>query len=307
LGKTFYWRVDEFRGFETVKGDIWSFTTPGAVGNSRPATGAVNVRQDQVLKWSPADYAVSHEVYFGTDAEAVRNATKGSPEYKAGSALGSESFDPGKLAWDAAYWWRVDEVDASGNTWKGPLWSFTTADFLVVEDFEDYTDNDAANEAIWQTWADGYGVPENGSLISYELPPYAERTVVHGGLQSMPFMYDVDGKYAEATMTLVYPRDWTEAGVDTLTVWFHGNLVNGVAPMYIALNGGAAVYHDDPAATQIHAWASWKIPLQAFADQGVNLADVNTIAIGFGTKGPGSPGAAGGQGTVYFDDIRLTR
>jgi len=77
--------------------------------------------------------------------------------------------------------------------------------------------------------------------------------------------------------------------------------------MYIALNGGAAVYHDDPAATQIHAWASWKIPLQTFADQGVNLVDVNTIAIGFGTKGPGAPGAAGGQGTVYFDDIRLTR
>jgi len=38
---------------------------------------------------------------------------------------------------------------------------------------------------------------------------------------------------------------------------------------------------------------------------GVDLTNVNTITIGFGAKGPGAPGAAGGAGTMYFDDIRL--
>ncbi len=41
------------------------------------------------------------------------------------------------------------------------------------------------------------------------------------------------------------------------------------------------------------------IDLQAF---GINLANVNTIALGLGNKN--NP-QAGGSGTMYFDDIRL--
>lgn len=302
-GKVFYWRVDEFYGFETVKGEVWCFTTPGAIGSPRPANGAVDVRQNQILKWLAADHAASHRVYFGTDKDAVRSAGTGSPEYKGSKNLGSESYDPGKLQWAAAYYWRVDEIDNLGNPSKGPLWSFTTADFLVVDDFEDYTDNDAANEAIWQSWIDGFNTPTvNGSLVSNEMPPYAERTIVHGGSQSMPYSYDINLKYAEATMTLTYPRDWTERGAETLTIWFHGHLLNAAARMYVALNGSAVVYHDDPKATQIHAWTEWRIPLQVFANQGVNLANVNTIAIGFGEKNKPQPG---GSGKVYIDDIGL--
>ena len=78
------------------------------------------------------------------------------------------------------------------------------------------------------------------------------------------------------------------------------------APMYVALAnvGGtpAVVYHDDPNATQINAWMEWPIDLKQFADQGVNLTNVNTISIGFGDK---NSMQAGGSGTVYFDDIRL--
>ncbi|MHC4496193.1 MAG: hypothetical protein ACYSYM_10270, partial [Planctomycetota bacterium] len=59
---------------------------------------------------------------------------------------------------------------------------------------------------------------------------------------------------------------------------------------------------DDPAATQITGWNEWIIDLTAF---GVDLTNVNTITIGFGTKG--SPAADGGTGTMYFDDIRLIR
>jgi hypothetical protein len=72
--------------------------------------------------------------------------------------------------------------------------------------------------------------------------------------------------------------------------------------MYAALNGATPVYHADPKAAQIGTWKQWVIDLQAF--QGVTLTNVNTITIGFGTKG--SP-AAGGSGKMYFDDVRLYR
>jgi hypothetical protein len=72
--------------------------------------------------------------------------------------------------------------------------------------------------------------------------------------------------------------------------------------MYIALNGSAVVYHDNPDAAQIDTWTIWNIDLQAFADQGVNLTNVDTIAIGLGDKN--NP-QAGGSGTMYFDDIQL--
>ena len=65
------------------------------------------------------------------------------------------------------------------------------------------------------------------------------------------------------------------------------------------------VYNDSPNATQRGAWTQWVIPLQAFADQGVNLANVTSIMIGFGTRG--NTTIAGGTGKMYFDDIRLYR
>jgi len=72
--------------------------------------------------------------------------------------------------------------------------------------------------------------------------------------------------------------------------------------LYVALNGSAVVNHDNPDAAQINEWTRWNIDLQAFADQGVNLANVNTIALGLGNRN--NP-QAGGSGTMYFDDIRL--
>jgi len=302
LAKTYYWRVDEFDGLTTYKGNVWSLTTPGAVGGAKPPHGAVDVKHNKVLRWTPADDAASHRVYFGLDKDAVQSATTGSPEYMGSKDLGSESLDPGMLEWNTDYYWRVDAVDASGNTSIGPVWAFTTANFLVVDDFEDYTDDDAAGEAIWQGWVDGFGVPANGSQVGYLMPPYAEQSTVHSGSQSMPLMFDVDQKYSEAVMTLVYPKDWTTGGVDTLGVWFKGDWINVPTPMYVALDGSAAVYHEDADAPQKDVWAEWLIPLQAFADQGANLANVTTIAIGFGDK---ANMQAGGSGTVYFDDIRL--
>jgi len=304
LCKTYYWRVDEFDAIATYKGDVWSFTTEGAVGNPNPSNGAVDVEQTQILSWSPGVYAASHQVYFGTDKDAVRNANTGSPEYKGTGALGSESYNPGKLEWYSTYYWRIDEANNVNpdSPWTGSLWSFTTADFIVIDDFEDY--NDYPPDEIFSTWIDGWEVPTNGSMAGHADPPFAETGNVHGGSQSMPLYYENNFKYSEATMTLVSVRDWTEEDVGVLSLWFCGDAANAAERMYVNLNGIATVYHDNPDAAMIEEWTEWTIDLQEFAAQGVNLANVNTIAIGFGDK---NNLQAGGSGMVFFDDIRLYR
>jgi len=91
-------------------------------------------------------------------------------------------------------------------------------------------------------------------------------------------------------------------GVNTLTIWFRGEAANAAEPMYVVLNGSAGVDNDNPNAAQLAAWTAWNIDLQAFADQGVNLANVNTITLGLGNRN--NP-VAGDSGMMYFDDIRL--
>jgi hypothetical protein len=312
LAKTYYWRVDEFDAVDTYKGDVWSFTTEGAVGSPDPANGAVDVKQTQIITWSPSVFAGSHQVYFGTDEDAVKNADTGSPEYKGTRDLGAESYDPGMLEWNTTYYWRIDEANNVNpdSPWTGNVWSFTTANFLIVDDFESYNDldpDDPESNRIFNVWLDGYDDPTNGSLVGYENPPFAEQTIVHGGNQSMPLFYDNSVGYSEATLTLTYPRDWTENGISTLTIWFRGISDNVAETLYVALNGSAVVSHDNPDAARIDTWTEWNIDLQAFADQSVNLANVNTIAIGLGDKNPDVSGLAGGSGTMYFDDIRLYR
>jgi hypothetical protein len=512
LAKTYYWRIDEYDGAETHKGGVWSFTTEGAVSGPNPADGSVDIKPTVVLSWDAGAVAASHEVYFGTDADAVANATTTSPEHKGPKALGDESYDPGMLTLNTAYYWRIDEVNGVNpdSPWAGNVWSFTTGDFFVIDDFEIY---DANDNQIWFSWHDGLGAgapgspdyfPGNGtgSAVGDETTPsYTEETIINGGLQSMPVVYDNNkqgySKYSEVELTLDAVRDWTAEGVTELSLWFRGNpasvgsfvegpvgtytmtasgtdiwnqsdefhyayktltgvgsLVakvesidntnnwakagvmiresldpdsahatmvvtpaqgvsfqrrpstgaastsansatgeevapywikierdiagnftashstngstwtmlgapeniqmssnvyiglavtsheaaqtcqavfsnvtttgtvgpqwahqdigiesNAAEPLYVAISNivgtPAVVVNDDPAAAQIDTWTEWVIPLQAFADQGINLADVDRIAIGLGTQG--NTTISGGSGKMYFDDIRLDR
>ena len=306
LEKVYYWRIDEFDGIDTYKGDIWSFTTPGAVGNPKPSNGATNVKMTATLSWMPADNAASHELYFGTDTGAVKNATTTSPEYIGPRAIGAESYDPGGLAWDSSYAWRVDEVYPDG-TIKGLVWTFTTADFIIVDDFEAYNDIDPPDpnsNTIFGSWTDGYQIQTNGALTAEELPPYVEQTVVHSGTQSMKYVYDTNLIISESTLTLDSPEDWTQNGVTKLSLLFRGNSINDAERMFIVLNGIGVVYHGDLAASQMIGWNQWIIDLTLFSDQGVDLTSISTMTIGFGIK---DTLAAGGEGEVYFDDIRLYR
>jgi hypothetical protein len=273
-----------------------------------PPNGAVDVRQTSILSWSPGEAAASHDIYFGTDADAVKNADTSSPEYKGSRNLDSESYDPGKLEWNTTYYWRIDEVEDGGTIQRGNLWNFTTADFLIVDDMELYNDlnpDEPGSNRIFFTWLDGFDNPAvNGSIVGYTNPPFAEQSIVHGGRQSMPLFYNNGVGISEATMTLIDLRDWTEEGVGILTIWFRGEAANAAVPMYVALNGNAVVTHDHTNATQFESWMEWRIDLQEFAAQGVNLTSVDSISIGFGDKNNPQPGSSG---LVFFDDIRLYR
>ncbi len=300
MAKTYYWRVDEFDGSETHKGDVWSFITEGAVANPQPANGAVGVSQTPVLTWTPGVFGASHEVYFGTDATSL--------ELKSSGNLGSESYDPGQLEWNTTYYWRVDEANNANadSPWTGPLWSFTTANFLIIDDFESYNDLDEGepgSNRIYLAWVDGFDNPAiNGSIVGHANAPFAEQTFVHSGSQSMPMSYDNAVGISEATLTLTSNRDWTFKGLNTLTIWFRGSAGNAAENMFVALNGNAVVNNDNTNATQRISWTEWNIDLSLFADQGVDLANVNSITLGFGYKN--NP-VAGGSGMMYFDDIRL--
>ena len=89
-----------------------------------------------------------------------------------------------------------------------------------------------------------------------------------------------------------------------LALWFRGDSANTAAPVYVALNGGAAVSHDNPDAALTGTWTQWNVPLTDFSNQSVILTNVNTISIGLGDRNNPQPG---GSGTMYFDDIRLYR
>jgi hypothetical protein len=295
MAKTYYWRVDEFDAMATHKGDVWSFVTEGAVSSPSPAKGAVDVTQTPVLTWVPG-FGASYEVYFGTDPTAL--------ELKGSGNLGSESFEPGQLQWNTTYYWRVDEANnANANSpWTGPLWSFTTANFLIIDDMESYNDineGEPGSNRIYLAWLDGFENPGvNGSIVGNLNPPIAEQTIVHSGNQSMPMAYDNAVGKSEATLTLTSNRDWTVNGVNRLTIWFRGSSYNAAEQMYVALNGSARVDHDNPDAATATRWTEWNIDLQAFADQGVNLANVNSITLGLSS-------VTGGTGIMYYDDIRL--
>ncbi|MGB2864726.1 MAG: PA14 domain-containing protein, partial [Sedimentisphaerales bacterium] len=214
-----------------------ALTLPVKASSPTPRSGSVDVKQTIDLSWGSGDDAASHEVYFGTDEEAVRNATTASPEYKGTKALGGESYDPGKLEWEATYYWRIDEINTGNpdSPWMGNVWSFTTAGFLIIDNFESY---DAGENQIWYSWHDGlgYGSPGTdpyfagngtGAAVGDETTPsFTEETIVHGGSQSMPLVYDNNkqgySKYSETELALTEPRDWTDGDVSQLTLWFRG-------------------------------------------------------------------------------------
>jgi hypothetical protein len=284
--------------------------------NPNPEDGAIDVPREIILDWTPGKSAETHELYFGTDFNDVNSADVNDTTgiYRGSMDLDVTSYTPEEspLQWNQTYYWRVDEVnDAEPNSpWKGKIWSFTTTNFIIVEDFENYSDYPP--DEVWNTWIDGYGNSANGSTAGYPAPDfvlgehYLEDEIVHSGDWSMPLYYSngLSG-ISEVMRTLTSVRNWTRDDIITFTLFYKGNLGNAAEPMFVALNGDAVITNENPRTALESDWTRWDILLQDFADLGVDLTDVETLSIGFGNKAGPTPG--GGKGHVFIDDIRLYR
>jgi hypothetical protein len=297
-----------------------AFSLPLRARSPYPPGGAVDVPPTPILRWTPGEKAASHDVYFGEDANAVADANTTTTDiYRGRQTLDAASFDPGNLEWNKTYYWRIDEVNAANpeSPWKGSVWTFTTADFIVVDDFETYTDDWANVQRIFQVWIDGggYTLPEpglagngSGALVGTDKAPWVELQVVHGGRQAMPMGYNnvYAPYYSEAQRTWTAPQDWTVNGVDTLVLYVHGSLGNEAGPLYVvledSLGNAGTVNHEDAAAVTSSAWLEWKIPLSRFSK--VTPTKIKRMSIGVGRPGSTTPG---GAGTILVDDIRVVK
>jgi regulation of enolase protein 1 (concanavalin A-like superfamily) len=199
--------------------EVRFFYIPTVASEPKPASGATEVAPNGVvLGWRGGRDAVSHKVLFGTDSNAVSNGTAvlGTTDQ---TTQALDNLDLGKT-----YYWQIDEVNDAGtpNVWTGNLWSFSTANFIGVDNMESYTDDQGRR--IFDTWVDGWGTSNNGSQVGYSLAPFAEKGIIHGGKLSMPFAYNNVSpiKYSEAERTWTAPVDWTTNKADTLRLFVQG-------------------------------------------------------------------------------------
>ncbi|MCX5643382.1 MAG: LamG domain-containing protein, partial [Phycisphaerae bacterium] len=93
-----------------------------------PADKATDVPRDATLSWTAGQYPATHDVYLGTVAADVNNASRTNKGLLVSQGQADTSFDPaGVFAYGQTYYWRIDEVNksADGTINKGDVWSFT--------------------------------------------------------------------------------------------------------------------------------------------------------------------------------------
>ena len=247
-----------------------------------PANGETGVSVDTALGWRAGREAASHKVYFSSDKQAVTDGTA------AVHTVGANSYTPDGLLFASTYYWKVTEVNAAEAVaeWQGDVWTFTVENYGPIDDFESYTDDIDAEQTIWQAWVDGLTTGASGSQVGYTNAPFAERTTVHGGKQSMPLTYDnsVSPFYSEAERTFDSPQDWTDHGADSLCVYFQGAAqtpANSAEGLYLTVKDSSGksktVANPNASATTTTSWQQWKIPLSEFTSAGVKMNAVKTI------------------------------
>ena len=266
-----------------------------AACNPIPVDGAKNVPTDAILSWSPGQSALKHIVYFGTNFSYV-GASAGGPS-EPPHLQDANSFDPGGLELGTTYYWGIDEVN-DHNVWPGEVWSFTTTDHFIVDDFEQYNSpTDPNSNRIYDTWTGGD--VDIGMDKTHECSKKS---------MEFDYLYNQTSEYSEAVRTFIPPQDWTAAGEKVLELFFSGRkYYNSTAQMYIALNDGNAEaivpYPGEVNDLKKETWQPWRIELQELQD--IDLRNIESIAIGFYADPDDPYGVDQGSGKIYFDDIRL--
>ena len=214
---------------------VQALSAPPKASSPRPVDGAVDVAiEDLTLMWSAGHKAAKHQVYFGQDRDAV---AAGDPSIDMG-LVDETNFTP-QAERSQMYYWRIDEVNDLDpeSPWAGDIWSFATAPFMVLDNFESY--GAESPYLVFSKWQDKFGLQDvvdnewvvliegngSGALLGTLYAPYVETADVHGGTgQSLPLAYDHNDvvNYSEGTRWFDPPKDFTENDGATLGVWFKG-------------------------------------------------------------------------------------
>ncbi len=269
--------------------EVCFLNVPLSAREPQPASSAVDVEPQLTLHWRAGREAAVHEVYLSTDEQAVIDRT--APV----AVVSAAAYDAGALDLDRMYYWSIDEVNEAEtiNVWAGDVWSFSTREHLIVEDFESYDD---AENRIYETWIDGWE-NQTGSQVGYLDAPFAEQMIVRGGRQAMPLVYNNAGSpfYSETEHLFSAPQDWAAHGISALTIHFRGKVGN-TGQLYVKINNTKVPYDGDPADLARMIWQTWNIDLSKVAG---NLTSVTKLTIGIE--------GANASGTLYIDDIHLYR
>lgn len=268
---------------QTGLSEVRFFYVPVRARGPEPVDGSVDVSVESDLAWRSGREATTHDVYWGTNPNALTLL----------DSVDEASYDIDAMNLGTTYYWRIDEVNEAEAVavWEGTTWSFTTEEYLAVDDFESYTDNDG--ETIFQSWLDKWASAETygGAQAGYTDPTFVETSIVHSGRQSMPLFYDnTSATFSETTLTL--SQDWTANAVKSLSLWFRGTSGN-TGELYVKINGAKVVYDGDAADIAAAGWLPWNIDLSTL---GVEVRNIKSLTLGV---------AGTSSGLIYIDDIRL--
>lgn len=270
-------------GYSASFDEVFSVSDGPAAVNPSPAIGTTDVPVNATLSWLEADFATGRELWLG----------KAGAMEKVDPSPAGMTYTTGPLEFGQTYEWRVDQIGASGVV-TGHTWTFTTADYLTVEDFESYG-NDADIQADW---------PHNIEGFDYIFLASDE------GDKSMRIYYQnqYEPFLTETTRTFDSPQDWTRLGVETLSIAFAGQVDNVEQLMYLkvedASGNNTTVEHPFRHACQSRRWFDWTVALSELSASGVDLTQVSKLAIGLG-DGTMSGQADEDLDSIFIDDIRL--
>ncbi len=258
----------------------------------RPEKGSRDIPTEVTLSWRSGRDAAMHNVYLGLDESTVEDGTASM------ETVSQPDYTLSGLDLGTPYYWRVDAVNdiEPMSSWIGPVWSFTTIDYLPIDDFEVYDDDDEGGNRVFDLWQDGYEDDGNGSQVGYNNTPYCEKRHVHRGDQAMPMYYGRhDAKDSECYLPISDLKDWKSNGITSLVIYFRGELDNETGDLYAKINSSRVDYARSAEDLVKDMYIQWTIDL---SEVNTDLSSVTNLSLGVENSG---------EGLLYIDDIRLYR
>ena len=165
---TYQWQIVAHNPAGDTAGPVLTFTTGGPDGlalNPNPANDATGVSTLPTLLWTPGQGAANENVYISWD-----DIVRWSRVY----SVGAGTADPGPLLENTSYYWRVDEIDASGEVRGSTFWHFTTGTSGALPGMPTYSTppNNATGYGIRPsfTWTAGTGATKHHLYLWVDLP-----------------------------------------------------------------------------------------------------------------------------------------